>query len=276
MENSVQIDFPLDKIPLEQLKLYPAEYQFRLNQGESGEVETHKIKGDKWEPLLHGVPVYVHKRRDSAGNWEYAVVDGHHRVNFAKRLAESGKLPPDFKLDAYILEEEKGINAETAKLMLAFKDIARGTNNVVEEAIVLKEARENPYVRQNFLPSIDMSVGNLNLAVKFSGISNRAMDMLKSGEVPVEAAKHVVEKIPHDHKKQERVFAIISTKLKQDYPNYTPDSNLAALLASKSNDNQQLNLNHDKNPEDKNPETQSWLERMQARNSNGKARQITI
>ena len=238
MENSAPHTFPLEKISLDTLKLYPKEYQFRLNQAKSGEVETHKINGEKWDPLLHGAPIYVHKRRDAKGEWEYAVVDGHHRVNFAKRLAAEGALPKDFKLDAYVLEEEKGINTETAKMMLAFKDIARGQNDVVEAAKVLKEAREHPSVRQQFLPSLSMDVGNLNVAVKFSGLSDRSLDMMEKGDVPVEAAKLVVEKIPTDSAKQERVFKIISTKLKQDYPNYAPSGELAALLSPKANDNQ--------------------------------------
>lgn len=247
MENTAPPSFPLEKIALSELKLYPKEYQFRLHQAESGEVETHKIQGDKWEPLLHGAPIYVHKRRDENGQWEYAVVDGHHRVNFAKRLAEEGKLPVDFKIDAFVLEEEKGINTETAKMMLAYKDIARGDNSPIESAMVLKEAKEHPSVRQKFMPQLQLDKGNLKIAVKFSGLSDRALDMIVKGDVPVEVATKVVEQV-RDPRRIESVMQHVAVKLRQDYPNYAPNQELANCLTPKANDNQQ-----------------SWVEKERAR-----------
>lgn len=227
--------FPLQEIPLEKLKLYPKEYQFRQGQEESGEVGSHKINGDKWEPLLHGSPIYVHKRRDKDGNWEYAVVDGHHRVNFAKRLAEQGKAPKT--LQAYVLEEEKGITTETAKLMLAFKDFARGTNDVVETALAMKEAKESKNIDWSHMPDVQLDKGNLRMAYKLSGLSKESLEMVEHDEVPVEAAAMVAERVKHDTAKQDRVIKIIKAKMKQDYPNYHPNHELAQTLSSKANDN---------------------------------------
>jgi len=233
MENKAPPTFPLERIDLGKLKLYPKEYQFRLGQAESGEVESHKINDTAWSPLLHGAPIYVHKRRDQNGEWEYAVVDGHHRVNFAQRLAAEGKGPA--QLDAFVLEEEKGINTETAKLMLAFKDIARGDGSPVEAAMVMREAKEAPGVREKFLPSLQMDKGNLKLAVKFSGL--KALDKIASGEIPLELATHVVEKVK-DPSRHDAVLEIACQKLKQDYANYAPNIQLASLLTPKANDNQ--------------------------------------
>lgn len=235
MEN---LAFPLEKICLDKLKLYPKEYQFRLNQAETGEVESHKITVDKWEPLLHGAPIYVHKRRDENGAWEYAVIDGHHRVNFAKRLAAEGKLPADFALDSFVLEEEKGINTETAKIMLAYKDIARGDNSSIESALVLKEAKEHPSVRQKFLPTLQMDKDNLKIAVKFLGLSDRSLDMIAKGDVPVDVAEKVVDQVK-DSTRIDSVMKHVAAKLKQDYPNYAPNTKLAACMACKANDNQE-------------------------------------
>lgn len=236
MENAAPLSFPLEKIALSELKLYPKEYQFRLNQAEIGEVETHKIQADKWDPLLHGAPIYVHKRRDANGQWEFAVVDGHHRVNFAKRLASEGKLPADFKLDSFVLEEEKGINTETAKMMLAFKDIGKGDNSPIESALVLKEAKEHPSVRQKFLPQLQMDKGNLKIAVKFLGLTDRSLELIAKGDVPVETAKQVVETVK-DSARVESVLRHTAAKLKQDYPNYVPNGELASCMCQKSNDN---------------------------------------
>ncbi len=236
MVDNTPISFPLEKIDLAKLKLYPKEYQFRLGQAASGEVETQKINDKEWNPLLHGAPIYVHKRRDENGEWEYAVVDGHHRVNFAQRLAAEGKAPA--QLDAYVLEEEKGINTETAKLMLAFKDIARSdAKNPVETATVLKEAREAPGVRMKFLPSLKMDTENMRLAVKFSGLSDKSLALLASGEVPQKAVELVIDRTPNDPAQQDRVLEIIGVKMKQQYPNYLPNTTLATTLAPKANDN---------------------------------------
>lgn len=246
------ITFALEKISLDHLKLYPKEYQFRLGQAESGEVETHRIKGDRWDPLLHGgTPIYVHKRRDADGQWEYAVVDGHHRVNFAKRLAAEGKLPKDFQLDAYVLEEEKGINTETAKMMLAFKDIAhdikdverepdaagRKKKNLVQTALVLKEVHEAPDIRQKFMPSLKMDTDYMQMAVKFSGLKKETLSMIATGELPQKVAEMVIRKVK-DAKRWDSIMASAVMKLKQEYPNYQANQELTDCLVEKANDNQ--------------------------------------
>jgi len=226
-------EFSLQSIPLDQLKLYPKEYQFRFGQAESGEVDTHKITGDKWDPLLHGAPIYVHKRKDKEGNWEYAVVDGHHRVNFAKRLAAEGKGPAT--LQAFVLEEEKGINTHTAKMMLAYKDIAT-KGSAAEAASVIREANTASDINKEFLPQLQMDKSHLSLAVKFSGLSDASLEKIHTGEVPEETAKYVVEHV-QDKTRHDKVIELVGAKLKQDYPNYRPNTELAATLAPKANDN---------------------------------------
>lgn len=228
---------PLKRIPIDKLTLAPEKMQFRSFKSATGEVDSHKLDGE-WNAMALGTkPLIVLEHKNEKGEPEYIVADGHHRTAFAKRLAAEGKPGPK-ELDAYVLEESKGWNMETAKIAAAFADekFARGEGDVLEEARAIKESRSNANVKKEFLPALQMDKGNLKLAVKFSGLSNESLDKIQSGEVPVEAAKEVVDRVK-DASRHDQVIAIVGEKLKQEYPNYRPNKDLAATLASKANDN---------------------------------------
>lgn len=232
MENGQPRILESKKIKLEELKLYPKDYQFRLGANGNGVAASHEIKDENWDSLKHGAAILVHHRKDKDGNWEYAVVDGHHRVNFAKKLAAQGKGPTE--LDAYVLEEEQ-VNTKTAKVLAGLIDISRGETNVGDAAAVIKESLETG-VNDKVFPELQ-PVGNLPKAYKLASLNYGSLAKISKGEVPVEAAEMVVDKVK-DPRKRDRVIEIIGVKLKQGYPNYKANTELATVLSTKANDNQ--------------------------------------
>ena len=208
----------------------PAAYQFRLGAASTGEVASHAITDTEWNPLKHGAPLLVHQRTSG----EYFVVDGHHRLAFAKRLAAEGKAPPH--LAAYVLEESQGISVKDAKLMAAFADISRGKTNVGDAAAAIKEAGENdPALHKEKLMELP-PIGNIPQAYKLASLSYGSLAKISGGEVPAEAASMVVDTVK-DPEKRERVIGIISAKMKQDYPDWKPNAELATVLSGNANDN---------------------------------------
>ncbi len=232
MERSAPLSLPLVMLDPKQIKSDRIAYQFRLGSAETGEVESHTITDTEWNPLKHGAPLIVHKRL----NGDIYVVDGHHRLAFAKRLMEEGRGPS--QLAAYVLEEEKGISVKDAKLMAAYADISRGKTNVGDAASAIKEASTpDPSLHTERLPELP-NIGNIPTAYKLSSLSYGSLEKISSGMVPVEAAEMVVDKVK-DHAKRDRVIEIIGQKLQQSYSNYQPNMDLAAALSPQANDNQQ-------------------------------------
>lgn len=228
MEKTALSDLKLETLDVGRIESDPAAYQFRGKYDASGVTASHKIEGE-WNPLLHGQPLIVHERIDG----RLFVADGHHRLAFAKQLAAEGKGPG--QVAAFVLREKDGISVQDAKLMAAYANMSNGHTDVTEAARVFREARE-PSVHQQFLPALQMDKGNLTIAYTLSGLSDKALGKVEQGEVPVEAALEVVKRVK-DADRQDRVMEIIGAKLKQDYPNYVPNKELAAVLSPKANDN---------------------------------------
>ena len=166
------------------LKLDPEAYQFRSGGDENGVTKEQRFNTDKWDPILHGNPILLHERLDGS----LYVADGHHRVDLAKRLNEKGEGPG--KLQAMVLSEKQGYSVEDVKLIAAYKNIAEGTANVVDAALVLKEA-QSPAVHAELLPKLEMKRGNLLTAYKLSKLSDEALKTVAEGKVSADDAVKV-------------------------------------------------------------------------------------
>lgn len=187
-----------------------ATYQFRSGGDAKGVTEKGRFHADQWDPILHGDPILVHERTDG----RIFVADGHHRVDLAKKLNETGAGPG--KIAATVLKEADGYTAEDVKIIAAYKNIAHGKCDPVDTARVFKEANSGK-VNTDLLPHLQMDKGNLRMSYTLSRLSDGALDTVAKGGVPVEIAAKLAEQVPDDHKKQEAVMNIISQKLHQNY-----------------------------------------------------------
>jgi hypothetical protein len=206
MESTAQT-LPIEMLDVDAIRTDPAAYQFRKNCDANGVTKEWQITADRWDPILHGNPLLVHKRLSG----EYFVVDGHHRLDFARRMGVD-------KLNVQVLDEARGYSIDRVKLIAAEKNIVKGHASKVEAARVLKEEKA-----KNFDRFLLTSWQPDHVIVKLSGLSDASLDMVEQCKVPVESAVYVAEHVPDaDH--QDRIFRKISLKLhKDDYP--TPGFN---------------------------------------------------
>lgn len=215
-------NIPLLAIPRSKIEEDPATYQYRIYTNESGLSKDHEIHAKHWDSIVHGDPLIVHERLDS----RRFVVDGHHRLSFAKRVGEAGGAPSEMM--AYVLKESDGYTAEDAKIIAAFKNISHGNGSIVEAALVLKEARDKA-IRPAILPQIDKSKGNLPQAESLSHLSSASIGLVAKGEVPVEMAVDAAKTEDAD-----AVMQHIATEMKKTFA--------ARLLEGRKAANTETNL----------------------------------
>lgn len=184
------------------------DYQFRKKGDANGVTQTHNIEAEHWDSLLHGTPLIVHERLDG----KVFVADGHHRLDFAKKLTAKGEGPK--QLAAYVLREADGYSVDDAKIAAAYANMARGSEDPLEAARVFKEAREKN-IDALKLPNLNMNLDNLRVAYKLSGFSEGALSAVEEEKIPLKMAELVAERV--EPARQENVLRTISAKLKQDY-----------------------------------------------------------
>jgi len=225
---------PLMELALNDIVLDKEHYQFRLSVDANGIDKSHAIT--EYDPAKYSAPLVVHHRKNAAGNWEYALVDGHHRFDAAKEYAASGKGPLTTKV--YVLEEEKGISIKDAKLKAAADnlklDIEQGKAiNIGDAAAVKKEMdAPDPTVHKENLSTLP----DMPQAYKLSKLSYHSLGLISSGAVPVKAAEYVVDKVK-DSSRFDNIIKEISVKFKQDYANYAPNMTLSTTLTAPANSN---------------------------------------
>jgi hypothetical protein len=117
--------------------------QFKAGGDEFG--VTERLQGvDTWNPILAG-RVVVWESQDG----RRLIADGHQRRGLASRIAANDPAQ-DVKLDALVLRESDGWDAETARTWAALKNIAEGSGSPVDAAKVLRGIPREQWAR--YLP----------------------------------------------------------------------------------------------------------------------------
>lgn len=211
----------------------PATYQFRSGSDRNGVTKSGQILAGRWDPILHGDPILVHERLDGS----YYVADGHHRLDFAKRLNEAGNGPG--RIAAQVLREADGYTPLDVKIIAAYKNFSHGHFKPIEGARLFKEVVKGP-VHTQLLPDLKLDTGDINIAYRMSKLSDAVLDKVQAEAIPDAVAAELADRVS-DSAKQESVLAIISQKLKQEYtpPPYrydigNPNDNFVGRLAAQS------------------------------------------
>ncbi|MDE3037322.1 MAG: hypothetical protein KGJ21_02525, partial [Pseudomonadota bacterium] len=184
-----------------------ATYQFRSGGDGNGVTRARRYDCDRWDPILHGDPLLVHERLDG----RVFVADGHHRLELAQRLNTAGAGPGP--VAAQVLREADGYTAQDARIIAAYKNIARGQTDPVDTARVLKEA-DSGHVHTHLLPQLDMNQGNLALCHYLSKLPEQALGMVQSGDVPAVMAAGVAVRV-QEPRQQVEVMQHLRTRLQQ-------------------------------------------------------------
>ena len=132
-EEESMLDIETEQGPVEasELKIDPKRFQFKKSddKGRTGKLDTVK----KWVPnFADTITVY----REGT---DLYVVDGHQRVNLAKRLERGGH--PPITLDAIFIDS-KDMTPEQAKIFGAVKNISQGSGTIIDAANVMRNLSE--------------------------------------------------------------------------------------------------------------------------------------
>lgn len=198
---------PILLLDPEKVKVDAATYQFRSGGDGKGVTEARRYHTDRWDPILHGNPILVHERL----NGDVFVADGHHRLDLAKRSNAVGTGPG--KIAAFLLREADGYTVEDVRVIAAYKNMARGTTDPIDAARVFKEAKSGK-VHKELLPQLQLDNGNLILSYRLSGLSDQALDVAAKGEIPLEMAALVADRVP-EPERQNEVVGMLSYAYRQ-------------------------------------------------------------
>lgn len=119
------------RVPVDQIKVDPSEYQFRSEVNDDG-VDDRLDGIGQWDDVRAG-NLLLHEREDGS---LYAA-DGHHRVDLARRLKQ-----PD--VNAQILRERDGVSVADARRRAAESNIADGNATASDAAKVFRNSEGDP------------------------------------------------------------------------------------------------------------------------------------
>lgn len=211
MDQSTTKNIPLILIDPKTIQVDAATYQFRAGgDKKNGVTPSGRYSDERWDPILHGAPLLLHERLDGS----IFVVDGHHRLELAKRTNQNGTGPG--QIVAQLLRESEGFTAKDARLIGAYKNMSHGGVDPIDGARALKEAK-HPDVHLELLPTLKMK-GNIALSVTLSGLSDKALDAAQAKKIPAYMAAEVARRVPDDAAKQESVMRAIGEMLGQRNP----------------------------------------------------------
>jgi hypothetical protein len=164
-----------------------ATYQFRGHGDVNGVTEAHRIRRERWDPILDGDPLLLHERKDGT----LYVADGHHRLNHAKHTNSVGTGPG--MVAAQILREADGYSANDVRIIAAYKNMAHGHTDPLDAARVFKEVSSGK-VDFRKLPQLQMDKGNLSISYSMSKLPESVLQEVETEQVPATLAAEIAER----------------------------------------------------------------------------------
>lgn len=140
------------------------------------------IRGSTWDPVAAGKAV-IFEGLDG----RKTVVDGHRRLDLARRLEGQGQKP---ELQGYLFREADGWRIEDARAHAAIKNLREMSKSPLDMALVM---RARPDLVTGDLP---LSSYKLKQAVALSRLSEGAFAMVASGRVKANHAVVVGDLVP--------------------------------------------------------------------------------
>lgn len=125
------------RIPTKDIGVLAKDLQFKIGANENGVVPSERLMANEWADTDKGTaPLIVWQRKDG----KVFVVNGHHRLDLAKRLeAEGKKTTPD--VATVIHREADGVTIEDAKALGALSNIRDGAGKVADYASFFRNSK---------------------------------------------------------------------------------------------------------------------------------------
>lgn len=166
----------------------PPRFQFRDATNAAG--VSDRLAGVKaWDPILGADAVIVWQ--DKAG--KYWIVDGHHRLDLAKRLMAEGHAP--IEMNAVVLREAEGATSARAMFVGALKNISGDRATSIEAAKVLRlidrDAELARMARDGELPPMPPNSSLYRQAKPLAKLGDEAFALVINEVVPAHYAAWV-------------------------------------------------------------------------------------
>jgi hypothetical protein len=178
---------PIVMVPPEAIRVDAASYQFRAHGDQNGVTKKHRIRRERWDPIIDGDPLLLHERLDGT----LYVADGHHRLDHAKHTNSIGSGPG--MIAAQILREADGYSASDVRVIAAYKNMAHGHTDPLDAARVFKEV-ESGKIDIRKLPQLQMDKGNLRISYSMSKLADPVLQQVEQLQVPAEFAAEIAER----------------------------------------------------------------------------------
>ncbi len=201
-------------VPVDAIRQDPKRFQWRLNgNAKDGVRADNRFEGD-WNPLIDGAITLGFRE----SNGDIYIVDGHHRLEKAKRLQAEGKGPK--ALAMHILDAAEGFTEQDARLIGAYLNMAKefrdpamrhDERKLLGAAAAFHHAQHDPNVHANVLPRFSID-GDLADAYSAGALTPAAFAVADSGAVPVAMAADVARHTK-DSVLQREVMEILGEKL---------------------------------------------------------------
>ncbi|MDT8895624.1 LPD38 domain-containing protein [Halomonas sp. I1] len=118
---------PTSRVPVDQIEVDPAEYQFRTEVNDEG-VDSRLEGVERWDDVRAG-SLMLHEREDG----RLFAADGHHRLDLARRTGQQ-------EVNAQILREQDGYSVADARREAAETNIADGNATASDAAKVFRNS----------------------------------------------------------------------------------------------------------------------------------------
>ena len=172
-------------LPTDQIKADPDKFQFKLDATAEGGVSEKLGSVSEWNERSAGtVLVWQNK----AG--ELYVVDGHHRVNLAKKLGVE-------KVNAFVVRESDGFTESDARVMGAMSNLADEKGTAIDAAKVFRESDIDLDALRD--EGVDTKSALVRQGLAMKNLSDEVFRMVIDGKVPATMAaqigKHVKDPV---------------------------------------------------------------------------------
>lgn len=185
-------------VPLkpQDIKADPERFQYKIEASKQKSGAGPLLKGvQKWDDLKGGV-LTVWQDKDG----QYWVVNGHHRLDLAKRL----DVP---YVNAYILREADGITAADARAVGAAINIAEGRGTPLDAAKFFRDTKMTPEAAAEAGIPLRESLVDKGLAL--SQLSDSLFRQVVRGDIPQEIGVAIGRQLPGDEAAQTAVIKLI-------------------------------------------------------------------
>lgn len=189
---SIERSSELERVKATDLVLAPEEMQYKSGTdpktGRDPEGPLAKLKDRKeWsEPSAGFILVY-----ERAGG-ERVVVDGHQRVNAAKRLSKDGGAP--IELNAFVVRESDGVTVPQARALGAVMNTRSGTGKAVDIAKVIRDLGWTP----DQLEALGARGAFAQQAVGLSQLADPVFALVTNEQIQANYAAEIGRHIPKD------------------------------------------------------------------------------